>query len=267
MTVRRPIDFSRIGTAISDALADEERSARLRNALQAADSAAAAGKVEAEFERIHKAIAAVPGRLAAAAQLDVGPKVWKRMRRVLLDILAYWNTPNDIVPDNAGLTGLIDDALVSHLLLAHLYRWHIETEGVELSALSGQFDLDLRRALAPGLNALLTQVATDIWEHGFDPARLATKSWTSDIFEAPPRTAARGPARSVDMPRSAPAAPSARPDAERSAGAEPPEAPQPDAGPRLYEIWFGTNRAPVDPRDVVEGVWRETRRPHALRCM
>lgn len=253
MTARRPIDLSRVSTAIAEALIDEERTSRLRDALQAAYRDAAAGEVEAQFKRIHDAIAALPDRLAAAAQLEVGPKVWKRVRRVLLDIVAYWKTPNDIVPDSRGLIGLIDDALISHHLLASLYRWQIETEGVELSALAGSFDLDLRRALAPGLDDLLTQVATDIWEHGFDPARLARTSWTSDLFEGPPRPLARGPSRSVPIAPSARVGAAQPADAEPRPGAAPREAPESDTGPRLYEIWFGTNRAPVDPRDPSKG--------------
>jgi esterase/lipase superfamily enzyme len=237
MTARQPIDFSRIRAAIADAIRDEERTSRLKEALRQASGAATGdAAIAAQVERIRNAITVVPNRLAATAALDTQPKVWQRVRRVLLDIVACWDQRSHIIPDNAGLLGRIDDALISHLLLARIYRWRVEEEGVESSALAGQFDLDLRRALAPGLDDLIAKVADDIWERGFKVTRLMLPTWTSIIFEVP-KVAAPKPVRGVEPPA-------------RLESSEPAAF---DSGPRLYEIWFGTNRTPLDPRDPSKG--------------
>jgi esterase/lipase superfamily enzyme/uncharacterized membrane protein YkvA (DUF1232 family) len=242
MTARRPIDFSRISAQVSTALRDEAETARLRNALRSAysgpaDEAEAA--VAAQLERIRNAVAVVPDRLAATATVAVSPGAWKRVRRVLLDVVAYWDEPNDVLPDDGGLVGCVDDALITHLLLSQIYRWHLETHGAELAGLAGQFDLDIRRELSPDVEETLTALAADIWEHGFDRARMPAAAWTSDVFGNRGRSASSGALRGETK--------AVPPAGDRT------EETRTDSGPRLYEIWFGTNRVPLDPRDPSKG--------------
>ena len=242
-------DFSRIHAAVDAAFRDEERTSRLRNALRNAHGATEASvtAADAQLGFVRAAIAAVPERLETAAALDVGPDASRQVARVLRDIIAYWDEPSDVLPDEGGLIGLVDDALVAHLLLSRLHRWLLETEGQELSALAGHLDLDLRRVLVRELDVLLASIAADVWEHGFDQSRVARAKWTSAIFAGPPREAALGPVRGQ---RTAPPTTAASP----SAGAAPGEAAaEPNDGPRLYDIWFGTNRVPLDPKDPGQG--------------
>ncbi|MEU0877409.1 alpha/beta hydrolase [Lentzea sp. NPDC005914] len=194
--------IEQIRSDLAEAMAREElrpslRAEMMRSVLLFED-------VKERSRIVHVAIGLVPDRLAEL-EANATPEV----RRVLDGIWQYWRTPVDIVPDERGLVGRVDDALVVHALFACLNPNQVPK-------------VDARRMLVELLSdetiAAVDAVVTAIWEGVFDPASLTPLDPATPIF------ALEG-AREF------------RYDSEKVR--------DPETEPRLYEVWYGTNRKPV----------------------
>jgi uncharacterized membrane protein YkvA (DUF1232 family) len=136
---------------ISDALADEQRTGRLANALR--ERAAAYGRspeVRGAVDFVREYVEHVPiylrGGLEAAR--EVGREL--EMRDVVSAASTYWLAPADIIPDRLGLLGIMDDAYYSLTLM---------------QAVSDRFEEDTGRALFPrNLQAANTSIRRLIGE-------------------------------------------------------------------------------------------------------
>ncbi len=123
---------------IADALADEERTGRLANALR--ERAATHGKTPAnEVVRsavgfVREYVEHVPAYLRDG--LEAARMVGREMEmvEVLREATVYWLTESDIIPDRLGLLGILDDAYYSLTLM---------------QAVSDRYEEDSGRALFP----------------------------------------------------------------------------------------------------------------------
>jgi len=106
---------------IADAVADEQRTGRLANALR--DRAAAYGRSPAEedlsgaVDFVREYVEHVPAYLrdGLEAARMVGREV--EMTEVIREATEYWLAESDIIPDQLGLLGIMDDAYYSLTLM------------------------------------------------------------------------------------------------------------------------------------------------------
>lgn len=132
------------------------------------------------------------------------------VRRILDAIWQYWITPDDLVPDGRGLVGRVDDALVVHALYTRLNPGHAPA-------------VDGRRLLVELLSeqtvAAVLAVVDAIWEGVFDPATLTPLDHAVPIFALEAAEEFRYSGEKVKDPKNE---------------------------PRLYEVWYATNRRPSE---------------------
>jgi uncharacterized membrane protein YkvA (DUF1232 family) len=123
---------------IADALADEERTGRLANALReraaAQGRSAAAEEVRSAVGFVREYVEHVPAYLRDG--LEAARMVGREMEmvEVLREATVYWLTESDIIPDRLGLLGILDDAYYSLTLM---------------QAVSDRYEEDSGRALFP----------------------------------------------------------------------------------------------------------------------
>jgi uncharacterized membrane protein YkvA (DUF1232 family) len=123
---------------IADALADEERTGRLANALRERAAAhgrsAAAAEVRSAVGFVREYVEHVPAYLRDG--LEAARMVGREMEmvEVLREATVYWLTESDIIPDRLGLLGILDDAYYSLTLM---------------QAVSDRYEEDSGRALFP----------------------------------------------------------------------------------------------------------------------
>lgn len=118
---------------ITDALADEERTGRLSNALR--ERAAAYGRSPAEEEVqsavgfVREYVEHVPAYLrnGLEAARMVGRE--SEMVEVMREATVYWLTESDIIPDRLGLLGILDDAYYSLTLMQAVSDRYEEESG------------------------------------------------------------------------------------------------------------------------------------------
>jgi esterase/lipase superfamily enzyme/uncharacterized membrane protein YkvA (DUF1232 family) len=226
-------DAAAIRAAVSAAIADEEQHHRLWNELRNAAHGTADGaerEVALRFRQICDAIALVPDRLMAVEQFSAHEPV----RRVLAAVGEYWGQPNDVIPDRFGLLGRVDDAVIAHTMVDRLNRWHLRAESAELVHLADQPDLELRQNLSDEADHAIMKVVDAIWNGTFDASRLTPFDPSIGIFapvmlDVMPTLRGRGRETAVELATAA------------------------DNAPRLYEVWFATNRAPIDEGDLSKG--------------
>lgn len=115
------MDTSSLHDLIDTAVAIEAREHYLATYLD--ERAKARGKELGEDERreaialFESYIRAVPELLAAAEASSKGTPVEELMAQVISAAVAYWDEPEDLVPDELGVLGLLDDAYFTmHML-------------------------------------------------------------------------------------------------------------------------------------------------------
>lgn len=123
---------------IADALADEERTGRLANALRERAAthgrSPAAEEVRSAVGFVREYVEHVPAYLRDG--LEAARMVGREMEmvEVLREATVYWLTESDIIPDRLGLLGILDDAYYSLTLM---------------QAVSDRYEEDSGRALFP----------------------------------------------------------------------------------------------------------------------
>lgn len=106
---------------ISEALADEAETGRLAHALR--ETAARQGRVPSEgelagaVEFVAEYVRQVPVYMQAGLEAGMRAGVGDSMRSVLADAKAYWAMSMDIIPDQLGLLGVLDDAYCAMTLI------------------------------------------------------------------------------------------------------------------------------------------------------
>lgn len=118
---------------IADALADEQRTGRLANALR--ERAASQGRSAGEDELrdavgfVREYVEHVPANLrdGLEAARTVGREA--EMEEVIRGATEYWLTESDIIPDRLGLLGILDDAYCSLTLMQAVSDRHEEESG------------------------------------------------------------------------------------------------------------------------------------------
>ena len=118
---------------IADALADEQRTGRLANALR--ERATSQGRSAGEDELrsavgfVSEYVKHVPTYLrdGLEAARMVGREA--EMEEVIREATEYWLTESDIIPDRLGLLGILDDAYCSLTLMQAVSDRHEEESG------------------------------------------------------------------------------------------------------------------------------------------
>ncbi|MFC1531038.1 YkvA family protein [Gemmatimonadota bacterium] len=145
---------------IADALADEQRTGRLANALR--ERAAAQGRAAGEEELngavgfVSEYVEHVPAYLrdGLEAARMVGREA--EMAEVIREATEYWLTESDIIPDRLGLLGILDDAYCSLTLMQAVSDRHEEESGRAL------FSRNLKAANASMRNLIGEPTASQI---------------------------------------------------------------------------------------------------------
>jgi uncharacterized membrane protein YkvA (DUF1232 family) len=145
---------------IADALADEQRTGRLANALR--ERAAAQGRAAGEEELngavgfVNEYVEHVPAYLRDG--LEVARMVGREaeMAEVIREATEYWLTESDIIPDRLGLLGILDDAYCSLTLMQAVSDRHEEESGRAL------FSRNLKAANASMRNLIGEPAASQI---------------------------------------------------------------------------------------------------------
>jgi len=145
---------------IADALADEQRTGRLGNALR--ERAAAQGRAAGEEELkgavgfVSEYVEHVPAYLrdGLEAARMVGREA--EMAEVIREATEYWLTESDIIPDRLGLLGILDDAYCSLTLMQAVSDRHEEESGRAL------FSRNLKAANASMRNLIGEPAASQI---------------------------------------------------------------------------------------------------------
>lgn len=115
------MDTASLIAQIETAVAIEARHGHLANYLT--DRAAERGTSLSEAQRrealelFENYIRSVPELLAAASASAVGTPVEATMDKVMEAAVTYWDEPDDLVPDELGVLGLLDDAYFSLRML------------------------------------------------------------------------------------------------------------------------------------------------------
>jgi hypothetical protein len=145
---------------IADALADEQRTGRLANALR--ERAASQGHSAGEDELrgavgfVSEYVEHVPAYLRDG--LEVARMVGREaeMAEVVREATDYWLTESDIIPDRFGLLGILDDAYCSLTLMQAVSDRYEEESGRAL------FSRNLKAANASIRNLIGEPAASQI---------------------------------------------------------------------------------------------------------
>ncbi|HLT36621.1 MAG TPA: hypothetical protein VK034_10050 [Enhygromyxa sp.] len=115
------MDIARLNAQIETAVAVEANEGHLASYLT--DRAAERGRILADKERrealelFENYIRSVPALLATASSSAAGTPVEAIMAKVMQAAVTYWDEPDDLVPDELGVLGLLDDAYFSLRML------------------------------------------------------------------------------------------------------------------------------------------------------
>lgn len=113
-----------IETAIEEAVADEQKTGRIASVIR--DAAAKNGDTidDAEVGRgvdfVTRYVRSVPTVLKEALAHAQGTFANDKMKRMVEAAAAYWDAEDDIIPDDQGLLGILDDAYCSLSLVGTL---------------------------------------------------------------------------------------------------------------------------------------------------
>ncbi|MCL7972227.1 MAG: YkvA family protein [marine benthic group bacterium] len=145
---------------IENAIADEERTGRLANALR--DRAATHGRTPAEEEVagavnfVREYVEHVPAYLRDGLEAARLAGRESEMAEVMREATDYWLTESDIIPDRLGLLGILDDAYYSLTLMQSVSDRHEEESGRAL------FSRNLKAANASIRNLIGEPAASQI---------------------------------------------------------------------------------------------------------
>jgi esterase/lipase superfamily enzyme len=238
MSTLRRLDLAGVRSKVERALAEEDRTGALRALLLARrgdGGAADPDSVDRAVERAKRCVTLAADRLEAVEAAPAPADERRRIVRVLEALLAYWGLEGDLVPDaQPGIFGLIDDALLTHMVLDQLRPWYVAVTGAALVPEGPPWpDGDeLRALLAPEVDRALSAVADAIWAGAADATLLAR------FRLAPFLEATRAPVVEVLPPEG----PTYR---DLGVAAPTSNVRQLESGARLYDVWFATNRAPL----------------------
>jgi uncharacterized membrane protein YkvA (DUF1232 family) len=140
------MDTARLYAQIETAVAIEAKQGHLANYLT--DRAAERGTTLGDKERreaielFENYIRSVPELLASASASAAGTPIAATMAKIMAAAVTYWEEPDDLVPDELGVLGLLDDAYFSLGLLQMISQRLREESGQtliadDLSALDG----------------------------------------------------------------------------------------------------------------------------------
>jgi len=145
---------------IADALADEQKTGRLANALR--ERAAAHGRspgdedVRGAVEFVAEYVEHVPAYLRDGLEAARMAGREAEMSAVIQDATEYWLAESDIIPDRLGLLGILDDAYYSLSLMQAVSDRHEEEIGRAL------FSRNLKAANASIRNLIGEPAASQI---------------------------------------------------------------------------------------------------------
>ena len=160
------MDLRAIRTSIKLAITEEERGGALVNKLD--EQVRRAGSDWAEQDRascmnyIRDYVADTPLLMEATHDAATEAGVIDRAGPLFEALLAYWYREDDLIPDELGLAGLVDDAYLSHCLVqlvadayaeatdGALLSWDLEDDNAKMRALIGD-------EIAEQLDAIVTE--------------------------------------------------------------------------------------------------------------
>lgn len=167
------MDTTSINEMIETALAIEAKEGHLANYLQdrAAERGLALGhrqRLEA-IELFEGYVRSVPELLSAASASSLGTPVEDTMGQVIRSAVAYWDEPDDLIPNELGLLGLLDDAyftlrilqLVSDRLRAESGHALVEDKLAPLEAVVRDILGDLAQVLDELVELAMANAAVD----------------------------------------------------------------------------------------------------------
>lgn len=149
-----------VNEMIAAALADEERTGRLANALR--ERAASHGRTPGEDEVagavafVREYVEHVPAYLSNGLEAARLAGREAEMSAVISEAAEYWLAESDIIPDRLGLLGILDDAYYSLTLMQSVSDRHEEESGRAL------FSRNLRAANASIRNLIGEPAASQI---------------------------------------------------------------------------------------------------------
>lgn len=195
------MDISSLHDMIETAVAIEAKQAHLANLLD--ERARAKGHTLGERERrealdlFEGYIRSVPELLAAAEASSVGTPVEAIMAQVIRAAVAYWDEAEDLVPDELGVLGLLDDAYFSLQMLRSVSD-RLEAESGHKLIAEDLSSLDaIVRDLLGGLTGVLDEFVTLSLSNAPVDELIAAVAEHAGSFETPvAKTPFRG--RSVD---------------------------------------------------------------------
>lgn len=151
---------------IARAESEELRSSRLE--LQVAehlakkDDATEPDAVERAVAFVRAYIKSVPVLLREAVDRSAGTFAENKMNRMVTAATTYWNAADDIIPDDQGLYGILDDAYCTLTLLQALDdRFREQSEHGLVAAELGDSNLAIRRLLGPTIAGQLEDYVDD----------------------------------------------------------------------------------------------------------
>jgi uncharacterized membrane protein YkvA (DUF1232 family) len=167
------MDTSSINQKIETALAIEAKEGHLANYLQdrAAERGLALGHKQRReaIELFEGYVRSVPDHLEAASASSLGTPVEATMAQVIRSAVAYWDEPDDLIPNELGLLGLLDDAyftlrvlqLVSERLQAESGHALVEDNLAPLEAVVREILGDLAEVLDELVDLAMANAAVD----------------------------------------------------------------------------------------------------------
>jgi esterase/lipase superfamily enzyme len=239
MHAARRLDLTTIRTRVDRALADEVRTGALRKLLLARgdDSNTDQSSVDHAVDQAKLCVASAVERMIVVEAIPAQADHRRRILHVLQALIGYWELQEDIVVDDQeGICGLLDDALLTHMLLDRLETWfRMETGAALASVEEWQGSAELEGLLAPDVNRALSTVGNAIWEEEdfsslLVPIREAERAFAAEAPQLAGLTFRNiaGQTRTSNVRQLA-------------------------SGARVYDVWFATNRAPLNARNPGEG--------------
>ncbi|NJK31661.1 MAG: hypothetical protein HC927_04165 [Deltaproteobacteria bacterium] len=132
------MDITRLHTHVEAAVAIEAKDRHLANYLSdratERDASLDAEELSQALELFELYVRSVPELLAAASTSAAGTVVEAVMEKVMEAAITYWDEPDDLVPDELGVLGLLDDAYFSLQLLERVSDRLLEESGQRLIA-------------------------------------------------------------------------------------------------------------------------------------
>ena len=125
-----------IEVAIDNAIADEARTARVREVIRIAaeqnGDRISSEEVGQGVEFVERYVRCVPAVLREALERSRGTFAEDKMKRMVHAATAYWDADDDVIPDDQGLLGILDDAYCSLSLVGALSARYAKSTGDKL---------------------------------------------------------------------------------------------------------------------------------------